>query len=95
MAQTAIAETIDFVVADFTRQRRFHAKKVARNKTVGEVVKSLLPRLGLASRDSNGDPVTFRIRLDREGRSVFPSEKVGDAVTDGDALTLERYIQAG
>jgi hypothetical protein len=92
---TATAETLDFEVADVTQQRRFHATDVRGDMSVGEVVRSLLPRLGMAARDRAGKPSTYRLRRDRDGRNLFPSERIGDAVRPGDNLTLTHYVQAG
>jgi hypothetical protein len=82
-------------VVDTTGQRRFRASDVRRDMTVGEAFKRFLPRLGLGSRDRTGAPQTFRMRLDREGRNLFPSQRIGDAVENGAQVTVERSIQAG
>jgi hypothetical protein len=94
MAQAATAESVDVVVSDVTRQRRFRAKNVKGNKTIGELIKGVLPKLGLAARDRNGEPISFRVRH-QNGRNLFPSEKVADAVRSGEEVTLERFTVAG
>ena len=95
MANAATVETIDFELADVTQQRRFQAKNIRRDMSVGEVVRSMLPRLGLAARDGAGKPVTYRVRRDRDGRNLFSSERIGDALSPGEAVTVTRYVQAG
>jgi hypothetical protein len=90
----AVAETLAIDVADMTG-RRFHSDDVPRNATIGEALKRFLPRLGLSLKDREGNPQTFRIRRDRDGRNLFSSERVADALEPGDSVTVERWIQAG
>jgi hypothetical protein len=68
---------------------------VAAKATVGELVRSLVARLGLVHEDGTGRPVTYRARLEREGRSLSGGEIVGDALKPNDRISLYPYIQAG
>jgi len=80
---------------DASGQKRVKVDGVQRDWTVRELVGRLLPPMRLRDRDATGKPVTYRARLDREGRSLHGSELVGDALLPEDRITLQPHIQAG
>jgi hypothetical protein len=43
----------------------------------------------------SGRPLTYHARLEREGRHLHASERVGDAVQNGDKVVLQPNIDAG
>jgi len=49
----------------------------------------------LPESDSQGRPVVFRARLEREGRYLHPSEVVGEALQTDDRISLQPNIDAG
>jgi hypothetical protein len=94
MPATATA-TVALRVSDATGQKLYRAPAVPTDSTVGEVVKSLLAKMGLASSDHEGRPLSYYARLNREGRHINGSERVGEALRDQDEVVLTPNIDAG
>ena len=82
-------------VSDVTGQKIANATSVPPESTIGELIGSLLNRVGLVHKDAWGQPVTYRARLEREGRHLHGSELVRDSLEDGDELVLQPHINAG
>jgi len=82
-------------VSDVTGQRAVDIEEVDGNATVGELVDRLLGDLELTRDDADGRPITYRARLEREGRHLHAAERVGDALQTGDRLVLQPNIDAG
>ena len=78
-----------------SRQRRVTLTGVDRQLSVDELVRGLVPRMRLPRLDARGRPLSYHVRLDREGRHLHASERVGDALQDEDELTVQPYISAG
>ncbi len=92
---TTAAATLDFVATDVSGQKKFRATGVPPHATVGEVIKSLLARIGLATENPDGSPITYGARLKREGRNLHGAELAGEALQSGDELQLQPRIHAG
>ena len=90
-----ITDTLELAASDVSGQRRVKVRNVATRATVGELVRSLVAKLGLIREDAAGRPLTYRARLEREGRSLNGGELVGDALQPNDRIALYPYIQAG
>jgi hypothetical protein len=82
-------------VSDVSGQKTATVTDVPSDASVGELVEELLAELQLTRHDSSGRPLTYQARLDREGRHLLPSERVGDALHAGDRLVLQPNIDAG
>ena len=95
MAQTETLEGINLTVSDVSGQKVFRVPKAPPDATVGELVKSLLAQMSLPANDSDGQPLAYAARLEREGRHLNAAERVGDALETGDKLTLQPNIDAG
>lgn len=91
----AMADTIDFVVADISGQKEFQASAVPRAATISEMVHELLAKMGLGRNDADGRPLHYRARLDREARHLNGDERVGDALLPQDRVTLHPSADAG
>jgi hypothetical protein len=65
-----------------------------RETTVGELIQGLLPRMQLQTQ-VDGRQLSYNARLEREGRHLHGSERVADAVREGDQLVLSPSINAG
>lgn len=76
---------------DVSGQKTTTINDVQTDATVGELVEGLLAQLKLPH--SNG--VRYHVRLEREGRRLHTSERIGDALQDDDAITLQPDIHAG
>jgi len=94
MAQAA-AMTLGLRVNDVTGQKSSRASAVPLSSTIGELVQGLLAKMGLARNDSEGRPLQYYARLEREGRHLNGSELVGDSLQEDDELTLTPNIEAG
>ncbi len=93
MVATA-TKPLTFLVSDMSGQKSFRARGIAPDSTVGEMVASLLSRMGLVEK-VDGLPLSYAARLDREGRQLNASERVSDALREDDQLTLTPSIDAG
>jgi len=82
-------------VSDVTGQRRFKLPSVPNDMTVDELVQSVLAKVKLPRVDSKGAPVAYKARLPREARHLGPSERVGDALTTDDEISLHPHVNAG
>ena len=89
------AATMELRVSDVSGQRRYRATSVPAQATVGELVSGLLSRMGLARNDSAGRPLSWRARLEREGRHLNSGEVIGEAARTGDEISLQPNIDAG
>ncbi len=91
----AIADELDLTVSDVSGQKVTRVSRFPRSRTVGEFLSGILPRMELPEADSQGRPVIFRARLEREGRYLHPSEVVGEALLTDDRISLQPNIDAG
>ncbi|MFQ5479251.1 MAG: hypothetical protein ACE5E4_11615 [Candidatus Binatia bacterium] len=93
---TAIEDTntVDVLAADWTGQKRVSVKGLAKDATIGEAVRGLLAKMGLVDRGVDGKPMAYQARLERDGRQLQGSELVGDALVDGDEISLQPRINA-
>jgi hypothetical protein len=80
---------------DVSGQRAFSVKRLAAESSVGELVRRLVGKLGLANQDSSGRPTVYRAYLEREGRHLHGSELVADSLRTQDSLVIQPDIQAG
>ena len=82
-------------VNDVSGQKPFKVSNVPQDSTVGELIKGLLAQMSLPQNDVSGRPLTYHALLEREGRHLHASEKVGDALQVNDQLVLQPNIDAG
>ena len=82
-------------VSDVSGQKSFSVSGVPHDSTVGELIQGLLSQMQLPHNDVSGRPLTYHARLEREGRHLHASERVGDALQTGDQLVLQPNIDAG
>jgi len=94
MPQTATM-TVGVQVRDVTGQKVVRAPAVPASSTIREMVERIIGRMGLSRNDVQGRPLQYQVRLDREGRHLNGAETVGDALVEGDELTIAPSIDAG
>ena len=82
-------------VSDVSGQKLVNVNNLPPEASVGEMIQGLLGRMHLPQNDMSGRPLTYHARLEREGRHLHASEKVGDALQRGDRVTLQPNIDAG
>lgn len=81
--------------ADVTGQKLVRLHDVKASCSVGEMLDGMLPRMRLHQVDHNGNPVQYEVRLEREGRHLHRSERVGDVLEEADHLVVHPRIVAG
>lgn len=82
-------------VMDVSGQKKANVRDVPQDATIGELLQGLLSQMNLPQNDAGGRPLTYHARLEREGRHLLASERVGDALQTGDELVLQPNIDAG
>jgi hypothetical protein len=87
-------KSISVLARDVSGQKRA-AADAPPDATVGELARGLLTRMNLPRADVEGRPLTYHVRLDREGRHLHASETVGEVLQENDQLVLQPKIQAG
>ena len=95
MGKAETASGLSLTVGDVTGQKIFVVGNAPVDSTIGELVSDLLTKLQLPSTDSGGHPLNYHARLEREGRHLHASERLGDALEMNDHLTLSPNIDAG
>jgi hypothetical protein len=92
---TATAKmTVNF--RDISGQRRFTARNVSPDATFREVRDRVVDEMGLHRNGGNGNGAdAWTGLLQREGRHIHPSERIGDALQDLDQVELAPEIHAG
>ena len=95
MQATANMNGIGFTASDNSGQRRYSVRNYRGEATVGELVRTLVDRLGLRSEGADAADNVFHAFSGREGRHLRSAEIVGDVIEEGDEITLRPDVQAG
>jgi hypothetical protein len=82
-------------IADVSGQKQFQFSRVRADDTVGEVLSRAVLEMNMPQTDVAGRPLVYHARLEREGRHLHTSERIGDAVVTDDNLTILPNIDAG
>ena len=86
---------LDLYASDASGQRRFSVSNFPRTARIRDLVKSLIPQMGLSSNDTAGRPLAYQAFSRREHCHLRSSDTVGKALQDGDEISLLPDIQAG
>jgi hypothetical protein len=65
------------------------------DQSVGELVNTVVARMGLRHSDPEGRPYTYQARHEANGQALYSSEIVGDVLAEGDRIRLAPSIDAG
>lgn len=95
MSAATCLPTLDLEASDVSGQKLARVRSVPADATVSELVQGLLGRMNLPRNDSSGRPMTWRARLERDGRHLLPADRVGDVLKPADRITLAPNIDAG
>lgn len=87
--------TLVIEATDVSMQKKVKARNVEPDSSVGELVESLIESLRLSPTDASGRPLAYSALLQREGRHLHLSERVGDAIQPGDQIVLAPSVEAG
>jgi hypothetical protein len=93
--QIAASEGIGLEVSDVSGQKSLEVNGLQPDATVGELVRASLAGMSLPENDTTGRPLVYHALLEREGRHLHTSERVGDALQTGDKVVLQPNIDAG
>lgn len=93
MAQ--VAAELDLTVTDTSQQRMVAVEGVSAEASVRELVQRFLDELKLPRNDAHGQSLSYQALLNREARHLRSDERVGDALVNGDWLTLHPDVDAG
>ena len=91
---TENVKAVSVSARDVSGQKRATADAPA-DATVGELARALIAQMNLPQTDVEGRPMSYHMRLEREGRHLHPAETVGDVLQEGDQIVLQPKIQAG
>lgn len=80
--------------SDVSGQRVVRVHDIPMDATVGELTRTLLSKMELPQ-NTGGDPQTYQVRLDREGRYLHAGESVGEVLQENDHIRLLPHITAG
>lgn len=97
-AETELAKGVTGLgleASDVSGQKTASVHDVPLDATVGELTESLLAEMHLPENDVSGRPLAYHALLEREGRHLHASERVGDALQTGDRVVLQPNIDAG
>ena len=95
MGKPETASQLSLEISDVSGQKVFAVADAPADGTVGELVLEMVGKMDLPRNDAGGAPISYHARLEREGRHLNASERIGDAVERGDRLTLQPNIIAG
>ena len=91
---TDATATITLEASDTTGQKAVSVDGPS-DATVGELIQNLMSQMSLPRNDSNGRPLAYHARLDREGRHLHSSEILREALQPNDRIILQPNIDAG
>ena len=78
-----------------TGQNPVRVAGISPDSTIGELVTGLVPKMGLPAADPEGRPLSYQVRLEREGRHLHATEIAGDVLRPQDRIALHPNIMAG
>ena len=91
----AMSIGLDLYASDASGQRKFSISNFPRTARIRDLVKTLVPQMGLSSNDTAGRPLDYQAFSRRENCHLRGSDTVGKALLDGDEISLLPDIQAG
>ena len=86
---------LELQASDVSGQKLFNVRRIPAESTVGDLIDGLLPKMNMPRNDPEGRPLTYYALHDREGRHLQVTERVGDALQNGDKVVLQPNIDAG
>lgn len=90
-----LATKLNLTARDASGQRKFVVRDVRADATVQELIRGLVPKMGLPAEDSTGMAQSFHVFHESSGRHLRASETVGEVLRNEDEITLHPDVQAG
>ena len=72
----------------------FQFDDIEPDDTVSALVNRAVGQMSMPPTDVAGRPLVYHARLDRVGRQLYSSERIGDAILTNDRLTMFPSIDA-
>ncbi len=94
MSEVAI-KGFDLYATDASGQRKFSINNFPRSAEIRDLIKALIPKMGLNTKDTGGRPLDYQVFSKRESCHLRGSDTVGKTLQDGDEISLLPDIQAG
>lgn len=91
----AISAGLDLFASDASGQRKFSVSNFPRAAKIRDLIKALIPQMGLSANDTNGRALDYQAFSKREQCHLRGSDTVGKVLQDGDELSVLPDIQAG
>ena len=85
----------DLYATDASGQRKYSITDFPRSAKICDLIKALIPKMGLNTKDTGGRPLDYQVFSKRESCHLRGSDSVGKALQDGDEISLLPDIQAG
>jgi len=95
MGKAETSPELALEISDVSGQKIFSVASSPTVPSVGAFATEKLSKMNLPRNDAGGAPLNYQARLEREGRHLNASERIGDALERGDRLTLQPNIDAG
>ena len=90
-----LSKPLNLTARDASGQRKYAVRNVRADTTVQELIRGLVPRMGLPGLDSTGTPQSFHLFHESSGRHLRSSETIGETLKDEDEIVLHPDVQAG
>lgn len=91
----AAMKGFDLYASDASGQRKFSITNFPCTAKIRDLIKMLIPQMGLNANDSSGRPLDYQVFSKRESCHLHASDTIGKALQDGDEISLLPDIQAG
>lgn len=91
----AMTAGLALYASDASGQRKFSVNNFPRTAKIRDLIKALIPQMGLNSSDSAGRSLDYQAFSKREHCHLRSSDTVGQALQDGDEISILPDIQAG
>ncbi len=91
----AVSTGLDLYASDASGQRKFSVSNFPRTAKIRDLIKTLIPQMGLSAKDTNGGALDYQAFSKREHCYLRGSDTVGKVLQDGDELSVLPDIQAG
>ncbi len=91
----AVSAGLALYASDASGQRKFSINNFPRTAKIRDLIKTLIPQMGLNSKDTAGRALNYQAFSKREHCHLRGSETVGLALQDGDEISLLPDVQAG
>lgn len=94
MSEAMATADMRLCASDASGQRKYSIS-FPRAAKIRDLIKALIPAMGLSAKDSSGRPLSYQAFSKRDSCHLRGTETVGEALLPGDEISLLPDIQAG